>query len=109
MTIWFANCRENCWKRGMRYPRFSPRTKTSAVLSMCLALTASSTLVRAGQEIDDKAGKEMTTAAEPQYEGGRGLLTLQGPSGMFINPTSGTLPCDDGSRPSIWHDKKSAQ
>lgn len=62
------------------------------MLSMCLALTASSTLVRAGQEIDDKAGKEMTTAAEPQYEGGRGLLTLQGPSGMFINPTSGTLP-----------------
>jgi hypothetical protein len=31
--------------------------------------------------------------AEPAgYEGGRGLLTLEGPSGMFINPTSGTLP-----------------
>jgi hypothetical protein len=26
------------------------------------------------------------------YEGGRGLITTEGPSGMFINPTSGTLP-----------------
>ncbi|MFT5470987.1 MAG: hypothetical protein ACI8UO_006120 [Verrucomicrobiales bacterium] len=26
------------------------------------------------------------------YEAGRGLLTTEGPSGMFINPTSGTLP-----------------
>jgi hypothetical protein len=31
-------------------------------------------------------------APEAPYEGGRGLLTLQGPSGMFINPTSATLP-----------------
>ena len=26
------------------------------------------------------------------YEGGRGLITTEGPSGMFINPTSGTMP-----------------
>lgn len=26
------------------------------------------------------------------YEGGRGLITTEGPSGMFMNPTSGTLP-----------------
>lgn len=26
------------------------------------------------------------------YESGRGLITLEGPSGMFINPTSATLP-----------------
>ena len=25
------------------------------------------------------------------YEGGRGLITTEGPSGMFINPTSGTM------------------
>ena len=31
-------------------------------------------------------------AASEGYEGGRGLITLEGPSGMFINPTSGTLP-----------------
>ncbi|MEZ5324082.1 MAG: hypothetical protein R3F19_03360 [Verrucomicrobiales bacterium] len=36
--------------------------------------------------------------AQPQmevadsFEAGRGLLTLEGPSGMFINPTSATLP-----------------
>lgn len=33
-------------------------------------------------------------AADGVYEGGRGLLTLEGPSGMFINPTSGTMPQD---------------
>lgn len=31
-------------------------------------------------------------AQEAGYEGGRGLITLEGPSGMFINPTSATLP-----------------
>jgi len=30
-------------------------------------------------------------AASPAYKGGRGLITLQGMSGMFLNPTSGTL------------------
>ncbi len=29
---------------------------------------------------------------DPPYEAGRGLITLEGPSGMFINPTSATLP-----------------
>ena len=28
----------------------------------------------------------------PAYEAGRGLITLEGPSGMFINPTSATIP-----------------
>lgn len=32
--------------------------------------------------------------AQEDYEAGRGLLTLEGPSGMFINPTSATLPKD---------------
>jgi len=30
--------------------------------------------------------------AQEVYEGGKGLITLEGPSGMFINPTSGTMP-----------------
>ena len=29
---------------------------------------------------------------DDQYVGGRGLITNQGPTGMFLNPTSGTLP-----------------
>jgi hypothetical protein len=33
-------------------------------------------------------------APDPGYEAGRGLITLEGPSGMFINPTSATLPED---------------
>lgn len=31
-------------------------------------------------------------ASSEGYEAGRGLITLEGPSGMFINPTSATLP-----------------
>jgi hypothetical protein len=34
----------------------------------------------------------VTPAGEEHYYGGRGLITLEGPTGMFINPTSGTLP-----------------
>lgn len=41
---------------------------------------------------------EMMPTVEPQiemsdgFEAGRGLLTLEGPTGLFINPTSATLP-----------------
>lgn len=39
------------------------------------------------------AGDAKTVIPEPApYEGGRGLITLQGPTGLFINPTSGTMP-----------------
>jgi hypothetical protein len=40
------------------------------------------------------ASGKMSKEPEPmeQYEAGRGLITLEGPSGMFINPTSATLP-----------------
>ncbi|MBI1374696.1 MAG: hypothetical protein GC159_18410 [Phycisphaera sp.] len=31
-------------------------------------------------------------SAQPEYTGGRGLITPEGITGMFINPTSGTLP-----------------
>jgi len=43
------------------------------------------------------AASPAARAEEANYEGGRGLLTLQGPSGMFINPTSGTLPEDNAT------------
>jgi len=36
--------------------------------------------------------KDSAPVEVSDYEGGRGLLTSQGPSGLFINPTSGTLP-----------------
>jgi len=35
---------------------------------------------------------ETAPPPEAPYEAGRGLLTLEGPSGMFINPTSATMP-----------------
>lgn len=43
----------------------------------------------AGTAVSDS---KKNVVPESQYEAGRGLLTLQGPSGMFINPTSATLP-----------------
>ena len=39
---------------------------------------------------DDK--KMITPPEEEPYRASRGLITLEGPSGMFINPTSATLP-----------------
>ncbi len=35
---------------------------------------------------------ETAPPVEPPYEANRGLLTLEGPTGLFINPTSATLP-----------------
>jgi len=38
-----------------------------------------------------------TSKGEEGYEAGRGLISLEGPSGLFINPTSATLPEDAGT------------
>lgn len=66
-----------------------PFSKTVFAAVSLLALGASG--ARAGTE-----NMEMKEVAppppEPPYEAGRGLLTLEGPTGMFINPTSATLP-----------------
>jgi hypothetical protein len=40
----------------------------------------------------EKEVTPVTPAGEEHYYGARGLITLEGPAGMFINPTSGTLP-----------------
>ncbi len=53
-----------------------------AALAPCLAL--------AGDFESDKG--VIATEAPAPYEAGRGLITLEGPTGMFINPTSATLP-----------------
>lgn len=59
------------------------------ILVAALALAAMTLPLKAGHEITE-VSKNPTPVAD--YEGGRGLLTIQGPSGLFINPTSGTLP-----------------
>ncbi len=43
-------------------------------------------------EFDDISMHKQPVVDDPVYEAGRGLITLEGPSGMFINPTSATLP-----------------
>lgn len=53
-----------------------------------LAVIASSVAVRA----DDTATRLLFADNGPVYVGGQGLVTLEGVTGMFLNPTSGTLP-----------------
>jgi hypothetical protein len=64
--------------------------KTAAFTCGALSL-AGLALAGTPSMISEKSGPAITTAEAP-YEAGRGLLTLQGPTGMFINPTSATLP-----------------
>lgn len=55
-------------------------------------LLAMASLASAGEMVaTGKTSKEPAPVEKP-YEAGRGLITLEGPSGMFINPTSATLP-----------------
>lgn len=60
------------------------------------SLTAIASLIlitgtaRAGEPVIQD--KTIPPPEEEHYHASRGLITLQGPSGMFINPTSATLP-----------------
>ncbi len=57
-------------------------------LAACASLAATPVFAEGGAPIAP-AGP---TESYGDYEGGRGLITTEGPSGMFINPTSGTMP-----------------
>ncbi len=65
--------------------------QTQLALFTSVALAAAAT---AGEMSSTTAAKQAPMAlSEPApYEAGRGLITLEGPSGLFINPTSATLP-----------------
>jgi hypothetical protein len=57
-----------------------------------LAFAALSLQVRAGEVTVSSKNAVTTPVVEEEYVGGRGLLTIEGPTGLFINPTSGTMP-----------------
>jgi hypothetical protein len=66
------------------------------VISGLMALTS---VAMAGPTIDSSSAYSLDSPETVslsqgvgEYEAGRGLITLEGPSGMFINPTSATLP-----------------
>jgi hypothetical protein len=86
----FAKCDKNCWKEEMRYFLDKAAAVRAVALALSTALFALPPSLHAGQEIKETVSP--AAPAAPPYEAGRGLLTLQGPSGMFINPTSATLP-----------------
>ena len=56
----------------------------ASALAACIVLATA----HAGSTVSDKK----SVVPDAPYEAGRGLITLEGPSGMFINPTSATLP-----------------
>ena len=66
------------------------RTLTKTVLVAAITAAIGSIHALAGHELEVK--ETVAPAPEAPYEAGRGLITLEGPSGMFINPTSATLP-----------------
>src|SRR5215207_2552236 len=57
-----------------------------------LACAALSLQVQAGEVTLSSKNPAPPVIEEEEYIGGRGLLTMEGPTGLFINPTSGTLP-----------------
>lgn len=71
------------------------KTPISITALFALLLSLSSPALLAGQDfkapVDTKSAPEPAPEPEPPYYGARGLITLSGPAGMFINPTSGTL------------------
>lgn len=68
--------------------------KSSTLVHSILAVAAfSGSQLFAGEALVASAkGQTPVILEEKPYEASRGLLTLEGPSGMFINPTSATLP-----------------
>ena len=66
--------------------------KTNTLLKFgALAIAALSLQVQAGP-VTMSAKNPPPAIVEDEYVGGRGLLTIEGPTGLFINPTSGTMP-----------------
>jgi hypothetical protein len=87
----FAKSDKNCSKEEMRYSLDKAGGASRALIfALSAALFAVPASLHAGRELKETITP--STPVEPPYEAGRGLLTLQGPSGMFINPTSATLP-----------------
>jgi hypothetical protein len=67
--------------------------KTNTLLKLgALAIAALSTQVLAGPVAVSEKNPPPQPPVEEDYIGGRGLLTIEGPTGLFINPTSGTMP-----------------
>jgi hypothetical protein len=75
--------------------RSSHRVKAGAVLVVAGFLTATVSFAGSGVTYDAKESSTLEqgpTVEVPVARESRGLITLEGPSGMFLNPTSATLP-----------------
>src|SRR5436190_9287142 len=62
-----------------------PATEPAAGTGAAAAVVAAEPATQPGDDI------HVARSAGPVYRGGRGLITLDGMTGMFLNPTSGTL------------------
>ena len=73
----------------------TPQVFMKFLFTIPISLIAAMAVTNAGPSSSVEMA-DMDMAPEVQmssgFEAGRGLITLEGPSGMFINPTSATLP-----------------
>jgi hypothetical protein len=70
----------------------SPTSRLRFLLSAAASASIAATLPASAGEPTASGKESKESPVIEQYEAGRGLITLEGPSGMFINPTSATLP-----------------
>src|SRR4051812_45337703 len=76
---------------------FGFRLSALGTIILCGILTAPATFAGSGVTYDSKQSSTDYSIQEPVVEvpiarASRGNITLEGPSGMFLNPTSATLP-----------------
>lgn len=88
----------DCWKnsllKGGPFETLYLMQSTTPLRLLLAFCFAGGSALLAGEPVT-VSGKEITTTtADVPYEANRGLVTLRGPSGMFINPTSATLPAN---------------
>jgi hypothetical protein len=78
------------------FSKINKKGRELAAVSAVFGVFAASSIGFAGEVLTApvEPGPEPVAMDDVPYEAGRGLLTLQGPSGMFINPTSATLPAN---------------
>jgi hypothetical protein len=76
------------------FASLSPRHRTLCAVGLMCFYAAFLWMASVAEAVE---GQTPTTAKlfannDGAYSGGRGLITFTGPTGMFLNPTSGTMP-----------------
>jgi hypothetical protein len=90
MSSFCANSRATNKRRGSRTPARVGWLGSAATIALAGALSVSASF--AGSEATYDAKDYPIVETPVMARASRGLVTAEGPSGMFLNPTSATLP-----------------